>query len=101
MKTKLIEVLDRMTFIPALAVEVSGSDGYLARRAGYADRCIVFGKLAGGRFSYDPYDHGDRTMCAAHQYVAENWDALESGAVVDVEFVLGEVERPKRSEALS
>ena len=98
MKAKLIEVLDRMTFIPVLAVEVSASDGFLARRAGYGTRCIVFGKLSGGLFAYDPYQHGDRTMTAAHDYVERHWDELESGAVVDVEYVLGETKQPKRSE---
>lgn len=80
MKTKLIEVRDRMTFIPALAIEVSGADGALARRAGYGDRCIVFGKLSGGQFEFEPYNWRDRTMRTAHGHVAEHWDILESGA---------------------
>jgi hypothetical protein len=97
MRVKLIEVRDRMTLIAAVAIEIQGSDGFLARHAGYRDACVLFGRAAGGRFSYDPYDWNDRTMKAAHQWIAEHFDELRDGGVVDVEFILGEVETPKRS----
>ena len=35
MKTKIFEVRDIATFIPVLAIEISGEDGWLACRAGY------------------------------------------------------------------
>lgn len=55
--------------------------------------------LATERCAYDPYDWGDRTMTVAHQYIESNFDQLNNGDVVDVEFILGETSVPKRSEA--
>lgn len=98
MIVKLVELRDRMTFIPALAIAVSGTDGPLARRAGYQDRCILFGRLSGGTFHYDPHAHGDRTFGVAHRWLEQNWDAFESGGVLDVEYILGERKAPKTSE---
>ena len=97
---KLVELRDSMTFVPAVAIEITGADGPLARRAGYRDRCILFGRLNGGTFHYDAYAHGDRTFTAAHLWLEQNWDAFESGGVVDVEYILGESDAPKPSEAL-
>jgi hypothetical protein len=45
-----------------------------------------------------PREWGDRTYQIAHQYIVENWSVLESGAVVDVEHILGETDEPKVSE---
>lgn len=99
MQTKMLEVRDSATTIPALAIAVEGSDGWLARRAGYGDRCILFGYLNGGKFSYDPYDwDGGRTMKHAHHYVIENWDTLQNGDIVDVEFILKATTEKKVSE---
>lgn len=72
-------------------------------RAGYGPEggpYVILFKLAGGRSpaTCDPFDWNDRTMRAAHQHMIENWNALESGQVVDVEFILGETAGPKRPE---
>lgn len=98
MITKLIELRDSATFIPCLAIRVSGEDGYLARRAGYGEPCVLFGRLQGGRFAYDPYEWKDRTFKTAHNYIIEHFDDLKDGQVVDVEHILGETKSPKRSE---
>lgn len=99
MKTKLLEIRDRGTFIPALAVEVSGADGWLARSAGYGHRCILLTPLKGGNSTYDPYDWGgSRTMHTAHVYITENFDVLENEQVIDVEFILGEKDQPSMSD---
>ena len=37
-------------------------------------------------------------MTAAHQHIIENFDEIEHGGLVDVEFILGETEEPKTSE---
>lgn len=48
---------------------------------------------------YDSFNWSNaRTMHVAHEYLKEHFDDLESGAVIDVEFILGETETPKRSE---
>lgn len=100
METKLFEIRDSMTMIPAVGVLVNGDSGPLARRAGYGDvDCVLLTYLVGQRpANYDPYAWGDRTMTVAHDYIARHWSKLASGAVVDVEHILGESRTAKRSE---
>lgn len=101
MDTKLLEIRDRATFIPAMAIRVSGQDGYLMRRAGFGDVPMVYlVMLATEKCRYDPYNWDNmRTMGNSHNYIEEHWDELQSGDVVDVEFILGESKQPKLSEA--
>lgn len=96
--SKLIEIRDRGTFIAAMAVRVSGDDGYLMRRAGFQSPMVYLIALATERCAYDPYTWGDRTMANAHLYIAEHFDELHDGDVVDVQFILGETDKPKVSE---
>ena len=98
MTAKLLEIRDDGTFIPALAMQVSGADGYLMRRAGFESPMIYLIALATERCHYDPWAWGDCTMHTAHQYIERAWDTLHDGDVVDVEFVLGETPTPKRRE---
>jgi hypothetical protein len=103
-KTKLFEIRDRATFIPCIAIEcevtpeLEEQEKYLLRRAGYMGRCFLFGRLVGGGFHYDCYDWSDRTMRTAHEYIEKNWEKLQSGDVIDVEYILGETKEPKVSE---
>jgi hypothetical protein len=105
-ETKLFEVRDADTFIACAALLISGShapeasrDEWLASRAGYGEPMVIFGKLGGGHFAYDPHHWiADRTMHVAHKYIRDNWPNLESGAVVDVEFILGYKKKPKETE---
>lgn len=107
MRSKLFEIRDKGTFIPVVAVRLdplcmdqSEQDSYLIRRAGWSTNPgTLLTKLEGGRACYDSYDWGDRTMAVAHRHIAVNWHALESGQVVDVEFILKETASPKVSEA--
>lgn len=101
MITKTIEIRDRHTSIPALAIQVSGEDGYLLRRAGFQSPMIYLIKLATQECRYDAYAWHDRTMKTAHHHVDEFFDELTDGAVVDVEFILGETTTPKQSEQLT
>jgi hypothetical protein len=110
MVTKLFEVRDRCTSIPCFAIEMRSTDPeltpaeyFLVRRAGYGvTLCVLFGTLQGGRQAeYDPYAWASRTFKYAHHYALENWDSLESGAVLDVEFILGETPTQKISERLA
>lgn len=109
MQCKTIEIRDKATFIPALAVRLqlrAGEDSaqthYLARRAGYAlgQPYVILTRLdaAGGKAHYDPFGWHDRTFTTAHSFLSDNWDTIADGAVIDVEFILGEREAPKRSE---
>lgn len=112
MDVKTVEIRDAGTFIPALAIRLdptNEADRYLFGRAGYGTtperqrEYIVLVRIAGGTgfATCDPYDWpgGTRTMPVAHQWLVEHFDEIESGAVVDVEFILGKTSAPKRSEA--
>jgi hypothetical protein len=100
MTTKLFEIRDRGTLVPALAIQVSGADGYLLRRAGFDGSMIYLIALATQQCAYDPWGWGNRTMNNAHQYIVSTWDTLQSGDVVDVEFIRGETAAPKASESM-
>jgi hypothetical protein len=103
-RVKFLEIRDKGTFIPAVAVDMSLSgnsyNDYLLRRAGYGDmRCILLTRLSGGsKANYDCYDWGDRTWQVAHNYIAEHWDEIADAEVIDVECILGETSQPKKSE---
>lgn len=114
MITKTFEIRDRGTFVPVLAIKLepgNAADRYLLARAGYCltpeeqAQYVQLVRIEGGNGSStcDPYDWGGgaRTLRIAHQYIIEHFDALDSGVVVDVEFILGETEAPKVSEATS
>ena len=104
MSEHFIEIRDKGTFIPAVAIDCSLSgnsyDDYLLRRAGYGDtRCILLTRLDGGRMAhYDPYNWGDRTWLVAHHHIIKHWDEIADAEVIDVEFILGERAEPKISE---
>lgn len=107
MQTKLFEVRDRSTFIPCLGILLEANcekEKYLLRQAGFAlDReYILFHPLTKNEINYDIYEWstGGRTIAHAHEYVIKNWHKLESGQVIDVEFILGETKEPKQSERM-
>jgi hypothetical protein len=111
---KLFELRDRATFIPIFAFRAipayfEGSfdkNNWLLARAGFGSRgdshCVIIGRLncAGiqRNCTYDPFAWNDRTFETAHQYIEKHFDELEDGQVIDVEYILGETEKPKESE---
>lgn len=109
-QTKLFEVRDFSTFIPVLATSLwvvpeieNDPESFLIRRSGFApsnnEICLV--RLSDFIGQYDPYAWLDRrTMHTAHKHIRDHWDDLPSGAVIDVEFILGESANPKPSERL-
>ena len=126
MEIKLIEIRDRATFIPAIAVGLTLEPAlpgetekylremYLLRRAGYSReqiQCnpergefpeeiyVLLTKLDGGsQAHYDPFSWASRTMGTVHQWLITHWREFKSGDVLDVEFILGESKAPKTSE---
>jgi hypothetical protein len=105
MIVKAVEIRDRNTFIPAIAIKVvAANEGqrYLLRRAGYAlnGETIILVRLTDCGASCDVYEWpGDtRTMRTAHVWLEAHFDEIEDGAVVCVEHILGERPEPKRSE---
>lgn len=112
MDTKLFEVRDEGTFIPVMAVRLNPrneQERYLAARSGYGRtpeaqrKYVLVAPLYGGAgvLTSDPYkcDCPGRTLRTAHQHIIDHFDELESGAVIDVEVLLGLSATPKLSEA--
>jgi hypothetical protein len=100
MEIKQLEIRDRQTFIPALAIRLSGADGWLVRSAGFGPNPIVIVmKLVDGYCQMDPNDwDSPRTMPAAHRYIQDHWDAVADGGMVDVRRILGETAVDAESE---
>lgn len=105
MIAKCLEVRDRATFIPVVAINTEPSceaQRYLLRRSGYAPdgRTILLVNLNDARAQNDAYAWGNsRTMSTAHLWIEEHFESLNDGDVIDVEFILGETRAAKRSEA--
>lgn len=107
MQVKLFEIRDRGTMIPAYAMRPlpdNAAQRFLLRHGGYScrtdDPIVIVGFLnAPNRAAYDQYDWNDRTMQTAHGYIEKHFYDLADGAVVDVEYILGETAQPKQSEA--
>lgn len=106
MEIKLFEVRDIGTFISVIAIRPvprSEEERYLLSRCGYQTpkNYLLLSKLDGDQMTYDPYSWGiARTMRVAHLYIQKHFDELKSGDMVDVEFILGESTKPKKSERL-
>lgn len=111
MQVKLFEVRDRATMIAAIAVRASLADKqgddldarrFLLGNAGFnggGDDVVFFGRLDDMKLTYRTEDwKGSRTMGAAAAHVAQNFDALTDGQVIDVRVLLGEEAEPARSD---
>lgn len=111
MKIKMFEVRDRATFIPVIAIKLDDDctmeEDYLLARSGYGSKYrkdyTLLTRIADGetKCSYDEYSWGCRTMLNAHKFIDDNFDTLTTGAVVDVEYILGETNTPRVSERIS
>jgi hypothetical protein len=123
-QVKYLEVRDSMTFIPVIAFVLGAhlyedpyspdsvassisaeSIRFLTARAGYGlasyeqNKYIFVIRLQDCLCQYAPKKWGGRTMSTAHEYIRENFEILEDGEVIDVEYILGETPEPKVSEA--
>lgn len=105
-KVKFFELRDKMTFVPIVCVSCSIAEKtldeqYLLRQAGYSEdnELILLTDLRGNRpIDYNCSSWQDRTFKTAHEYIQKNWKCLQSGSVIDVEYILGESDVPKVSE---
>jgi len=107
METKLVEIRDRFTAVYAVATELwpgPVEDEDAIRRMGWnpARRpypvVLYWPSAKEGR--HDPLGWGEspRTMRVAHEWIEGHWDELRSSDVVDVEWILGERDEPKRPQ---
>ncbi len=111
MTTKFIEIRDSGTTIAALAIRMLADETRdpaeyrFLRREGYpADgSAIVLMRLADQKATVDPYEwpsltRDARTMPEAHNWIIDHWSEIESGDVVDVQYILNETTAPKTAE---
>lgn len=112
-KAKFFEVRDSMTMMPIMVTEIkltgNKAEDWLMWKVGLGrpeSGCYRFlvTELQTGESHYEPHDWRPnttiRTMREAHSYIEEHYDQLETGAVIDVQFILGEKPEPKISERL-
>lgn len=106
-EVKFFELRDSMTFIPAIAVRMRSEDPderYLLRRAGYGQHpedpvLVLLTHMEGGmKAEYDPHAWPNEPWRTAQDYIAQHWDELPSGEVIDCEFIRGETSERKISE---
>lgn len=99
---KAIEIRDRNTFVPAIAIRMVAANEaqrYLMARVGFQGEGVVLMRLNDQGASSDPYAWDNaRTMPTAHEWLLAHFDEVSDGEVVDVEFILGETTTRKVSE---
>lgn len=109
LESKMFEVRDRATLIAVVATKVTSGtprEKWLAHRAGgyFGDSIhnVIVTNLSNLKTYHDVYacreEEQYRTIPAAMQHIQKYFDDLKEGDVIDVEFLLGEVEKPKVSE---
>ena len=104
MNYKLLEIRDRGTCIPALAINMAASNDIeyrFLRRCGYPrdGHGVVLMHLSTQEASSDPYGHSSaRTWVNAHEYIIKHFDQLNAGDVVDVRVILGEEDKAAAAE---
>ena len=112
MNVKLFEVRDRATLMPVMAVRltpVNKAESWLLARSGFGETLftqmeyILLSGIEGGfgKLISDPYDHDISELREAHVHILKNWEELDHGAVIDLEFIRGEVKEPKKSDRLN
>lgn len=99
MEIKLLEIRDRDTFVPALAIRLGGRDErerWLLAQAGWGKTVetqrsyvLLYPMMGGstGKISSDKFAWDNRTLRLAHHLIEGNFDGLKSGDVVDVERI--------------
>lgn len=104
METKILELRDRATFIPVVAIyldyhNASEEERYLLGSTGWGGGpWLMLAKLID--FNFTDYYTSQVWMNRAHDHIKENWHSIPNYAVVDMEFVRGESVAPKQPQRL-
>lgn len=111
MQIKFVEIRDRMTCIPAVAIQMLGENDiqrHYLHNAGYPrdGSSIMLMVVYDGKATNDPYEwgalgKGDRTLPAAHNWIIDHFREIAEGDVIDVEYILGESKTCKVAERLT
>jgi hypothetical protein len=104
---KIVEIRDRATCIPAFAIRLlpeQEEEIFLFKHAGYrsiANPCIMLISIAVpqhcARYSGDWSTGRGRSMRIAHEWIEKKFEEIVNCQVIDVEFILGEVDKPCKS----
>lgn len=106
-ETKLLEIRDHGTFVPALAIRVEHvalpgdrPNWIIARGGFFRGEGVYLMRLSDARAQCDPYEWGrnDRTHKAVHLYLIDNWSKVKDGDLIDVRVLTGEQQEPCESE---
>lgn len=108
--TKMIEIRDSMTCIAALAIQMFPTDDVEKR---FMNRCgfpkdgssIILMSLYDQKATNDPFEweslgKGQRTFQTAHHWILRHFTEIQSGDVVDVQYILDETTAPKTPEII-
>ncbi len=97
---KFLEIRDRATFIPAMAVQIMGGDSWMLRRFGFDNyiKYIFLIRLDTLIGHLNEFEWDNRTMSVAHKYIIAMWYEINNEDVIDVEYILGESSVKKISE---
>lgn len=98
---KIVEIRDRATFIPAMAIKMV-PDGeieeFLFKQTGYRNgTCILLIAIEAPWYAarhWDDWKGNERTMPTAHKWIEDNWNSITPCQVIDVEYILKEVDKP-------
>ena len=104
LEIKFVEVVDIATCIPCLLLKGNPSNmdnrqSWVWERGGWGDtQGIYLLPIQSPELTrYDAYSYKDRTFKTVLLHAQENWNTINDGDVIDVEFVLGEKSAPKES----
>ena len=113
MDTKIVEIRDCATCIPALAIRLSPAqevERALLTHSGYGKDhetqanyilLIPLVGLAKGTVSYNPFTwKSNRTLHEAHLYLIDHFEEVQVGDVIDVQYILGETQTRKQPDRL-
>lgn len=103
MQTKMIEIRDRGTRIPCIAISTKrdcAQENAFWRCNGFGPDNVILIRCQDQQAKYDPFawDTTSRTMMEAHLYLEQHFDEVPNYAVIDVRTILGETDTPAVSE---
>jgi hypothetical protein len=108
MNTKLFEVRATATNIPIIATKLEPSneqEQWLLGHCGYGQhgaeqsQYIMVARLeAPSTATTTEYEEKSHEMQIAHRYLNASFDELESGAVIDINYIEGRVPEPVKSD---
>jgi hypothetical protein len=109
MISKIFEFRAAGTFIVIMATQLCPSCEVERKLLGSAGYGVTFHSQSGyimlqtldggiGKATTDPYEHEFRDMTIAHEYIIAHFEALNPGAVIDVEYIQGLTEKPKEPD---